>query len=424
MANLLLTVWPIDTHLTPFVALAYELRDRGHQVAFYTGPQSGLELQQQGFRWFNFQKLDSGLAERNPGAQSNLKLSVQQTRRMWNDFLLASLPGQIEDLQKICAEWHPDAIVCDMTLWGPILVVEESLKIPVAVLSHTAYCVLPGKENAAPGISLPPPRTAFGRMALKMVARFLNKAGGINRDADRMRATHSLPSLDVSVTEFTGQVPLYLVPSTPEFDYNRGDLASTVHYVGLCVPPETAKQSAPAWAHKTGVTPRIVVLEEPHYPEDPWLLRTAADAFGGAPAELILVAGHGRNLASLNLGRLAPNVRVEGWVPIETAIASADVLVVHGNSETVLAALAHGIPVLILPRILEQPQIAWRLAASGAGLRLPMKGVTPEKMRQAAEQVLRTPSFKQNAQRLGKALTSRGGPTRAAELIEQMVATR
>jgi MGT family glycosyltransferase len=420
MARLVMTVWPIETHLTPFVALARLLRARGHEVAFYTGPQSGPQLAAEGFRWFPFQSLDSSLADRNPGAQSNLKLSLKATRQMWNDFLLGSLPGQLRDLEQICTEWRPQAIVCDMTLWGPILVLHETERIPVAIFSHTAYCVLPGRENAAPGISLPPPRSAAGRFALRLVAKVMNRAAGVNRDADRIRAEHGLAPLAVTVTEFTGQMPLYLVPSAPELDYNRHDLPASVHYVGRCASEDPAP--APAWTARTsGSPPRIVVLEEAHYADDPWLLRTATAAFAGHASETILVAGHGRDLARLGLGSLAPNVRLETYTPLEKAVSSADLVVVHGNSETVLTALGCGVPVVILPRILEQPQIAWRLAASGAGLRLPLKNCTPDRLREAATQVLQTPSFRQNAQRLQAALARCGGPPRAAELVERLL---
>jgi MGT family glycosyltransferase len=422
MAKFAMTVWPIDTHLTPFVALARELRARGHAVAFYTGPQAGPQLQRAGFGWFPFKELDSTLAERNPGAQSNLKLGLRATSKMWNDFLLGSLPGQIADLEQMCDTWRPDVLICDMTLWGPILVLHETKRVPIAVLSHTAYCVLPGRENAAPGISLPPPRGAAGRFALRLVARAMNAAGGINRDANRIRAAHGLPPLEVTVTEYTGRMPLYLVPSAPELDYGRRDLPPSVHYVGLCATEDLEAQPAPGWTtRKAGGAPRIVVLEEPHYAEDPWLLRTAAAAMAEASTETILVAGQGRNPAGLELGKLASNVRLEAWTPIEKAIASADVVIAHGNSETVLAALGRGIPMVILPRILEQPQIAWRLAASGAGIRVALKRATSQKLREAAEEVLRTPSFRQNAGRVAEALVRCGGPARAADLVADLV---
>jgi MGT family glycosyltransferase len=422
MAKFLMTVWPIETHLTPFLALARVLRARGHDVAFYTGPQEGPALARQGYGWFNFQELDSGLAERNPGAQSNLKLGLRATRKMWNDFLLGSLPGQIRDLDRVCDQWHPDVMICDMTLWGPILVLHETRHTPVAVLAHTAYCVLPGRENSAPGISWPPPRSAVGRLAVQLLARAMNRAAGVNRDADRIRAEHGLRPLTVTVTEYTGKMPLYLVPSAPEFDYERGDLAASVHYVGLCVPPDEGGPQAPEWTRRQpGGAARVAVLEESHYAEDPWLLRTAAAALAGDPVEAVLVAGQGRATAQLGLGTLAANVRLASWMPLGEVARTADVIVAHGNSETVLTALGAGIPMVVLPRILEQPQNAWRVAACGAGVRLPPRRTTPERLREAVREVVGTPSYTSQARRIGAALARCGGTGRAAELVEGLV---
>jgi MGT family glycosyltransferase len=425
MSKFLMTVWPIETHLTPFVALAHALRARGHDVAFYTGPQSGPDLERQGYRWFSFQELDSGLAERNPGAQSNLKLGLRATRRMWNDFLLGSLPGQIADLERICSDWRPDVMICDMTLWGPILVLQETRRVPVAVLAHTAYCVLPGPQNSAPGISWPPPRSAVGRLAVSILARVMNRAAGVNRDADRIRSRHGLPPLPVTVTEYTGRMPLYLVPSAPAFDYERQDLAASVHYVGLCVSPEEegAAHAATSMVRRPGGPARVAVLEEAHYAEDPWLLRTAAAAFAGDQVEAVLVAGQGRAVERLGLGTLAPNVRLAPWMPLAEVVRSVDALAVHGNSETVLTALRAGIPMVVLPRILEQPQIAWRLNACGAGIRLPTRQATPARLREAVHRVLETPSFAAAAKRISTALERCGGTARAVELVEGLVSS-
>jgi MGT family glycosyltransferase len=418
MSKILMTVWPIETHLSPFIALARALAERGHSVGFYISNRVQGQLKREGFRCFPFQAEVNRHTECNPGAAASQRMSVWARRKMWHDFLLGSVPGQLRDLDRIWAVWQPDVVVCDVTMWGPILVLHEEKRVPLAIFSHAGYCLLPGRDNPAPGISMPRPRTSVGRFIARLLSSGINLATlSIPREASRIRKEHGLAPLDTTVVEFTGRMPLHLVPSAPEFDYDRDDLPPSVRYVGPCF-AEIEQHTAPAWVTQLRTRQRIVVLEELHQPEDAFLLETAAKAFAGHPAEVVLVAGRGRELPVFDPRAVAPNVRLERWTPLSYAISSADLVIAHGNSETVLASVSRGIPMVVVPRILEQPQIAWRLSASGAGIRLPMSRCTPERLRSAAERVLNSSAFPRNARRISAAFERRGGPVRAAELVE------
>jgi N-glycosyltransferase StaG len=420
MAKLLMTVWPIETHMNCFAPVARALRHRGHQVVFYTGGELQPELENEGFQVFRFRQLDERFSRHNPGAAEARKMGPGMRLRMWRDFLLGSLPGQLRDLERIVAEWRPDGIVCDMTMWGPILVLQDTARVPVAVLAHTAYCVIAGRENPAPGIALPRPRSRRAQLAARVLSWGLDRlAAGVPREANRIRRQYGLPGFSGTVVDFTGRMPLYLVPSAPEFDYERDDLPRSVRYVGPCIAEEEIVR--PVWTTRlrTG-RQRVLVVEEAHC-NDSRLLQIAAQAFAGSAVELILLAGRGRDPAQLGLGVRAPNVFLEPWLPLKQAARAADVVVAHGNSETVLAALSGGVPLVIVPRMLEQPQVAWRVAESGAGIRLPVRRCTPRRLRTAVERVLATEFFARNARRMGVALTSRGGAPRAADCIEEMV---
>ena len=418
MAKILMAVWPIETHLTPFVAVARALEARGHDVGFYTGGEMRQRLARDGFRSFPFQEA-APYTERNPGEANTGKMGWRARRQMWRDFLLGSVPGQLKDIEQIWKEWPPDAMVCDVTMWGPILVTQETKRVPLAVLSHTAYCLLTGRENPAPGVSMPRPRGAGMRLAARVLSAGMNMATAtIPREANGIRRAYGLAPFDTTVLEFTGRMPLHLVQSARELDYDRNDLPSSVRYIGSCIGADEG-QPAPEWVEgMRGQRSRIVVLEERPCDADHFLLQTAASAFAGHAAEVILVAERGRDVPAFDTGRAAANVRWVPWTPLTQAVRSADVVVAHGNSETVLATLSLGIPMVVVPRMLDQPQLAWRLAASGAGLRLPMRRATPERLRAAVERVLGGEIFGRQARRMGAALAQTGGPARAAEWIE------
>lgn len=420
MANILMTVWPIETHISAFVSVGRSLRQHNHKVAFYTGACQSSRLAHEGFRVFPLEEA-APYADDSPGEAAKLNMSWREQRRMWHNFLLGSVPAQFRDLDRIWTKWRTDVLVSDITMWGPILLLHEIKQVPLAVFSHTAYCLLAGRENPAPGVSMARPHTAAGRFLARLLSAGINIwTSSIPRGANRIRRSHGLQPLPSTVMDFTGRMPLHVVASAPEFDYDRDDLPSSVRYVGSCLSDDVRRPAADWITAMRGDRPRVVVLEEVHYSADGALLKAAAKAFAGHFTEVILVAGSGRDLSTFDPGITSTNVRLVPWVPLHQAVKSADVVVAHGNSETVLAALGLGIPVVAVPHILEQPQVAWRLAASGAGLRLPMRRASPERLRLAVEGVLRDVMFSRHARRIGAALARAGGPDRAARLIEEL----
>ena len=58
------------------------------------------------------------------------------------------------------------------------------------------------------------------------------------------------------------------------------------------------------------------------------------------------------------------------------------------------------------------------MAHTGAGISLPPKQCQPPRLRELIFELLATPSYRQNARRIGDSLRQMGGPKRAAELIE------
>jgi UDP:flavonoid glycosyltransferase YjiC (YdhE family) len=73
--------------------------------------------------------------------------------------------------------------------------------------------------------------------------------------------------------------------------------------------------------------------------------------------------------ADLDLGPQPAHVRVERFVPQDEILPHVDAVVCHGGSGTVLGALAHGRPLLVLPQGADQFDNADGVVAAGAGLR-------------------------------------------------------
>jgi MGT family glycosyltransferase len=234
-----------------------------------------------------------------------------------------------------------------------------------------------------------------------------------------MRQRYGLAALPCSVTEFAGQMPLYMIPSTPEYDYERRDLPPSVHYVGPCLWDKPSHASPPEWlAQLPSGRPLVYVTEATIGTTEPFLLKAAMSAFKDSPFDVVMTTGKQRNPAEL--GAPPQNIRVESYVPQSDLLPKTAVMVTLGGSGGVLAALTLGIPLVIVPTEWDRPENAQRVVEAGAGLRLDPNRCTPERLRAAVERVLSEPSFRANAQRLSRAFGRYGGPDRAVELLENL----
>jgi MGT family glycosyltransferase len=429
MARFLFAVWPFAGHVHPSLAVAHALADRGHEIAFYTGSTFRPIVEGEGFRFFPFQKVDearvTGLASSEFPYNASLRDRLRNARRTqakFREWLLDTVPQQIEDLDQLLPEWRADVLVCDLAFWSPILVLGELRHIPVAVLSVLAACILPGPQAPLWGNGAPRPRNAAMRLGSRVQRTLIQwLSAGFRADVNAIRRRYGLSAIDRSVTEFAGQMPLYLVPSSPEYDFQRQDLPPTVRYVGPCLWDRPARTPPPEWlAQLAGDRPLVYVTEATIGTGEPFLLKAAAQALKEAPVQVVMTTGRQRDPASLGLGAMPANMRVESYIPQSALLPNTSVMVTLGGSGGVLAALSAGVPLVIVPTEWDRPENAQRVMEAGAGLRLAADRCTPERLRAAIDRVLNEPSFRENARRLASAFARYGGPARAAELLEEL----
>lgn len=115
------------------------------------------------------------------------------------------------------------------------------------------------------------------------------------------------------------------------------------------------------------------------------VLRGAIAALSRLPVEVLVAVGPGDPAA---LGSVPENVRVAGFVPQAEVLKHAGLVVHHGGSGTVLAALAAGLPQLILPQGADQFANAETLSALGAAKALVGDAIRIHTIEAAARELL------------------------------------
>jgi MGT family glycosyltransferase len=422
VSRFLITLWPFTGHLLPQMAIAGALRERGHEVAFLSGEAVRDKVEGEGFELFAFEHVDQERAFRSMRAIE----AGGRIRPVLRDWLVETIPDQLTDLRRVLERRRPDVIATDLSLWGPIVVLHEAEPIPVALSSTFMGPLIPGPDAPAWGFGLPAPRTARARALNGGITR-LTELGGrsMRRRVDEIRAEHGLGPLPEPVNRYTARLPLYLVGNIRELDYGRRDLPASVHYVGNCIwYPQTPRETAEALADIRTDRPWVHVADSTLASGEPRLLRAAVEGLAGEPVEVLISTGGGRAPEQLGLGALPANVHVASWYDHGELLPRCAALVTVGGKATVLAAAEAGIPMVVVPTTWDKPDNARRVTHAGAGVRLPARQCTPERLRAAVRQVLAEPRYRMGAQRLAALLGAAPGPDEAARLLEGLTPAR
>jgi UDP:flavonoid glycosyltransferase YjiC (YdhE family) len=162
-----------------------------------------------------------------------------------------------------------------------------------------------------------------------------------------------------------------------------------------------------------GVAPRVVVsFSTTPLPGMRRAYRNSIDALRDLSVEAIVTTG------GFDLGEPetpAPNVHVRGYVPHADVLPGAALVIGHGGHSTTMKALAHGIPLLVLPLnpTADQGLIGDVIENAGLGRRLSARS-DPARIRRAVAELLHDRGVQERARTTAARLRSAPPGTQVA----------
>jgi len=152
------------------------------------------------------------------------------------------------------------------------------------------------------------------------------------------------------------------------------------------------------------------------------IFQAIAEACAGLDAQLVISLGSSTNAASLPPLLGAP--LLVDYAPQLDLLKKTALTITHAGLNTTLECLNNGVPMVAIPIANDQPGVAARIAWAGVGEVIPISKLNAEKLKTAVEKVLTNESYKNNALRLQEAIKNSGGVSKAADIIEQVAATK
>lgn len=186
--------------------------------------------------------------------------------------------------------------------------------------------------------------------------------------------------------------------------------------------PDGAGTAVPEWLERLPPDRPIIhaTLGTTEVNRFPGLYESIISGLRDEPITLIVATGNERDPAEF--GPQPPNVRIERFIPHSVLLPRCSAVVTHGGHGTLMACLALGLPVVVLPVNADQPRNGARCEVLGVGRSVATEVRTPETIRAAVRAVLSEPSYARNAAQVRNELATLPGLDEATRCIEQLAA--
>ena len=385
---------PAHGHMNPTLAVVRELTARGHTVRYYTTEAFRAKVEAAGAVFVPF---DTEAARPGMTAADGARLGSDLA---FSTKLIVDLTLAADDrLSRELTAHRPDVIVGDsMAFWAKLAAKKHGIPF---VSSTTTF--------------------AFNRFSAKVIGQngagflqFLLAQPRINRQLKRLRAAgYAVKSVfDIIANDNETETVVY---TSPEFQPCADTFSEKYHFVGpLLRPAQSSFEKLPG---RSLIYISLGTVNNDALP----FYRACLAAFGGDPRfQFVLSAGTQADLAAL--GPIPESCTVRASVDQMAVLDCADVFLTHCGMNSASEGLYFGAALLMLPQTSEQKGVARRVSQLGAGALL--KGTSPGEIRRAAERLLRDPSYRKNAEKIGESFRASGGASAAADRIEAEIAEK
>ena len=210
--------------------------------------------------------------------------------------------------------------------------------------------------------------------------------------------------------------PLAQITQLPEaLEFQVANRPATLHYTGPFVDARLRPPVGFEWERLDG-RPLLYASMGTLQNGSEEMFRTIAEACSGIEAQLVISLGGGMD--PVRLGRLSGDPIVVGYAPQLELLKRAAAVITHAGLNTTLESLMEGVPLVCIPLGNDQPGVAARVAARGAGVVVPRRRLNVQRLRSAVRAVLKEERYRLAAEEVQMSMRRVDGLERAADVIE------
>jgi UDP:flavonoid glycosyltransferase YjiC (YdhE family)/LPS sulfotransferase NodH len=374
--RVLMSVRPYRGHFHPMVPLARAFERRGHPVVVATSEDLAEVVAPTRLRWF-----PAGMNPRQVEEISN---------RVDVDYGYLPVRAKVDDmLEMALSDFRPDVVIRDPTDLAAMIVAEVI-----------------GAVNVIYGLAQFIPARSW---------RIL----GADRTVRRLRRDFRLPEDPDLARMYTD---LYLAVIPPDLETENPLPVPAVERVRYV--PWDGESDAPA--DESGPTrssrPLVLVTLGTVYNYETDVFVRFLQAMSAEDVDVVCTLGDGVDASVREAA--GPNVRFETYFPHSKILPTCSAVLCHGGFNTVMGALAAGVPLVCVPLGSDQDFNATLCQRKGFGLRVDQDDATIDRLRQAVRTILDDGAFAARVKAFQRRLTEAPPLAETVRRIEELVAAR
>ncbi len=411
--------------LHPFLALAVELRRRGHAVIVATAPFYEDRIAALGFA---FEPIGPPISPESPELLHRLMRTVRGPEYLFRKLFLPHLPQLYADLERITT--NADLLIAGEVVFTAPMLAEKTgipwvsaLLSPISFLSAYDVSILPPFTRLPDPHSLPP---AFHKAFLKLLTLVMNRWAKPLQDFRRQIGLP--PSHDPFLrAKFTAG--LVLAMFSEQFAKPQPDWPQHTRQTGFAFFDQHSQQPVTA-AHRQ-VTDSIRAFLDAGPRPVVFTLGSAAVHAAGDFFHVSAATAHRLRIRAILIGPqadlrflAAQNILVIPYADYRTLFPHAAAVVHQGGIGTTAEVLRAGIPSLIVPFNFDQPDNAARAVRLGVAIELPRRKYNRRHSYYALHRLLRDDDLRARAETMGAKIREENGTANAADAIENFLAMR
>ena len=383
---------PAHGHTNPTLAVVKELVRRGNEVRYYSYDSLKEKIQATGAEYISCDSYDN-----------QMNLTPQDGKRIGKDIvfsteiLVKTTLAMDDTIIDELSQWEPDCIVADsVAIWGKL----AAYKLSVPFISSTTtfafnrYSAKIMKQNITQLFtmlfSIPKANKLIKKLQVKGYP-VKNVLSILQNDNDTNTIVYTSPEFQPCSDTFSDKYT-FVGPSIRTLDYQVIKPQRRTIYISMGT---------------------VNNLMEDFY-------RKCIVALKDSDFDVIMSVGEFIDIEKL--GDLPQNFTIAKSVNQIEVLQQVDGFLTHCGMNSVNEALYYKVPLVMFPQTTEQGGVAYRVNELGAGVYL--QEDSPEKIKEAIQEVLDNHLYKQSADEISKGFHRCGGYRLAADKIENLINKR
>jgi UDP:flavonoid glycosyltransferase YjiC (YdhE family) len=423
--KILFATVPADGHFNQLTGLAVYLQSLGCDIRWYASPIFSEKLGKLDIPYYPLDKAlevtGSNLSEIFPERNDIQDAAARLEFDLINIFGDRG-PEYFADISNIYQSFNFDMLIAD-SFFSAIPFVKHKLNVPVIAVGIVPLAT--DSVDLAPyGMGFLPPKDDDQREEyanLREVANTLMFKSSIDRFSASLEKYGIPHDKSVIFDLLIRQADLYLQIGSPGFEYDRSDVGDNVRFVGGLLPAKSKSAEKPWFDARLNQYKKVVLVTQGTVEKDTnKLIVPTLEALKDTDI-LVIATTSGNHTAELRKRFPQENLIIEDYIVFDVLMPFVHLYITNGGYSGTLLAIKHKLPIVAAGLYEGKAEICARVGYFRYGINLNTETPDHQQVKDAVNEVLTNPLYKNNVVKLAGELNSYDANALSIGYIKELI---